>query len=307
MGYRELSPELLARAQKELNEDPKRRDQDIQHIKDWLKKQPHIKARMDDQWLLTFLRGCKFSLERTKEKLDMYYTVRRHLPELFADRDPFSADIQKILSAGVLTKLPQTDAQGRRVILMNVGKLPAGTVSAEAAFRTNFLGLDISLLEDDEAIICGQVVIQDMKDITLGHMTAITPYFMKRVATCFQEAYPLRPKGTHVINVPPGVEKFISLFQSFMKEKLRRRVFIHSSMETLYEHIPKKILPQEYGGEAGPIEEMQNAWKAKVESYSSFFKEDAQYGVDESKRPGKPKTMTDLFGLEGSFRQLSLD
>jgi hypothetical protein len=28
----------------------------------------------DDQRLTTFLRGCKFSLEKVKQKLDMYYS-----------------------------------------------------------------------------------------------------------------------------------------------------------------------------------------------------------------------------------------
>lgn len=46
---RELTPELLVRAKKELNEDPSRRDADIAHIRDWLKKQPHIHANPDDQ------------------------------------------------------------------------------------------------------------------------------------------------------------------------------------------------------------------------------------------------------------------
>lgn len=32
---------------------------------------------------MTFLRGCKFSLERTKEKFDLYYSVRSAAPELF--------------------------------------------------------------------------------------------------------------------------------------------------------------------------------------------------------------------------------
>ena len=34
--------ELEKRAKKELNEDPKRRDKDIKHIKDWINQQPHL-------------------------------------------------------------------------------------------------------------------------------------------------------------------------------------------------------------------------------------------------------------------------
>lgn len=45
MGLRELSPELAKRAQEELNEDPKRIEQDLQALKDWLVKQPHLNAR----------------------------------------------------------------------------------------------------------------------------------------------------------------------------------------------------------------------------------------------------------------------
>lgn len=55
---------------------------------------------LDDQLLLTFLRGCKFSLERTKEKLDMHYTLKTMIPEMFSNRDPFDPEIQKVLSLG---------------------------------------------------------------------------------------------------------------------------------------------------------------------------------------------------------------
>lgn len=37
----------------------------------------------DDQWILTFLRGCKFSLERTKEKIDLFYTLKTSVPEFW--------------------------------------------------------------------------------------------------------------------------------------------------------------------------------------------------------------------------------
>lgn len=45
MQIRTLIPELAKKAQDELNEDPKRIQSDVQHIKDWLSKQPHLRAR----------------------------------------------------------------------------------------------------------------------------------------------------------------------------------------------------------------------------------------------------------------------
>lgn len=45
MSIRPLSKELAAKAKKELGEDPKRVQDDIAYIKDWLKQQKHIKAR----------------------------------------------------------------------------------------------------------------------------------------------------------------------------------------------------------------------------------------------------------------------
>jgi hypothetical protein len=48
-------------------------------------------------------------------------------------------------------------------------------------------------------------------------------------------------------------------------------------------------------------------WMKKMESYKEWFAEQENVKADESKRPGKPKTHDDLFGMEGSFRQLTID
>lgn len=67
-----LTPELLQQAMEKVNEDPKRREADVQAIRDWLKKQPHIIADPCDQLIVNYFRDCKFSLLKTKQKLDMF-------------------------------------------------------------------------------------------------------------------------------------------------------------------------------------------------------------------------------------------
>ncbi|XP_049793758.1 retinol-binding protein pinta-like [Schistocerca nitens] len=306
-GIRPLSPQLEVVAKKELGEEPKRRAKDIQHIRDWMKKQPHLKARTDDQWIVTFLRGCKFSLQRTKEKLDMYYTMKTAAPEFYKNRDPFDPKIQYMLDAGFISYLPKVDKEGRRITVLRLGRLDPKKVTADYLFRLLFMGGDLSLNEDDSAIVCGASVILDLKDTTLAHAAIFTPSAVKKSMAVYQDAYPFRPKAIHFVNTPSFSEAITGLFLPLMKPKLRKRVVIHSKLETLLKHFSKDMLPDIYGGTAGTFEEVTAPWRKQLENFAEYLKEDEKYGTEESKRMGKPKTRSDLFGVEGSFRQLVVD
>lgn len=48
-------------------------------------------------------------------------------------------------------------------------------------------------------------------------------------------------------------------------------------------------------------------WKKKCEDHREFLIAQSKMKTDESKRPGKPKTSDELFGIEGSFRKLNVD
>jgi len=96
---RPISAELQKVAIEELNEDPARIPDDIEALKTWIKQQPYLKARTDDQFLLAFLRGCKYSLEKAKSKIDKYYTLRTRYPDTFVCNDytdPIAKEIFRI-------------------------------------------------------------------------------------------------------------------------------------------------------------------------------------------------------------------
>lgn len=68
------------------------------------------------------------------------------------------------------------------------------------------------------------------------------------------------------------------------------------------------MLPAEYGGDAGTLQDIIDNWEKKINDYRDFFLEDEKnFGTDERKRPGKPRTAKNLFGIVGSFRKLEVD
>lgn len=86
MDIREIPIELLKVAQTELNEVPEKTMIHIETIRDWIKGS-HMKVRSDAQFLLAFLRGCKFDLVKVKQKLELFYSVRQKSPEIMLHRD----------------------------------------------------------------------------------------------------------------------------------------------------------------------------------------------------------------------------
>merc|ERR1711970_645523 len=132
-----LSEELQKKAEEELGEVPSRRAQDIQAIRDWLKKQPHINCPTDDWTILKFLRGCKFSLERTKEKMDMFYTCKTAVPEWFTDRDADNAKMRQLLELGIFLPLGKKDQNGRGIVLIRAAVHDPSTTSMDEVFKSN--------------------------------------------------------------------------------------------------------------------------------------------------------------------------
>lgn len=125
-NIRALSSVLQRKAFDELNEVPANIVKDIDALKQLLHHIPHLRARLDDQFLIAFLRSSKHNVEQAMRKVEMFYTCRTSLPELMMNRDPLEPKILEIIRLGIGLPLPLTDKpDSPRVILIRPGSYDA--------------------------------------------------------------------------------------------------------------------------------------------------------------------------------------
>lgn len=95
----------------------------------------------------------------------------------------------------------------------------------------------------------------------------------------------------------------------FMKKELMDVMHLHSTLDSFLEkHVPKSMMPDEYGGSAGKINDITEKVYSEMQANGQFFVEEEETKrVNEKLRPGKPKTENDLFGTDGNFKQLQFD
>lgn len=228
LAVRPLNPSLQAIAKDQLFEETEKIQENLDAFREWIRKSSYLKARTDDQFLVTFLRGCKYSLERAKQKLDMFYTIRAHLPEMMEGRDPMDAKNHAIIKLGVGLPMPNTETPGSpRLMLIRPGAYDAGVYNIQEVMKVSGLLNDVLMMEDDNMTVAGQIGVIDLAGVTMAHLIQMQPAFVKKMTMLMQDATPIRQKGIHYINAPKGFEQLFNLFKSFMNEKMKTRVRKH--------------------------------------------------------------------------------
>lgn len=202
--------------------------------------------------------------------------------------------------------MPGLTADGKRV---NVAGATA--VDFETPDIANFLKIALMVgdvrLRAETVGVSGDVYVLDASVAILKHFVKVSPSIVKKFFVCVQEAYPVKVKEVHVINATPLVDFIIKWVSPFLKEKIRKRIHVHPDMESLFRYVPRDLLPEEFGGTAGKVHDQMNKWLEELKKEKAWFEKEENVKADESKRPGKPTCHEELFGLDGSFKQLTID
>ncbi|KAG6448418.1 hypothetical protein O3G_MSEX005498 [Manduca sexta] len=167
----------------------------------------------------------------------------------------------------------------------------------------------IDLWQFEEGTWPGFIIIFDLAGMKLGHLSKIDLHVMQQFLFYLQEAMLVKFKGMHFLNAPPFMDKLMMLIRQFMKKELLEVVRIHQiGSDSLDAYFPIQGLPKDAGGQYKSYAECKEEVILKMRANKHYFEEENKKRLSESLRPGKPKTITDIFGgIEGSFKKLEID
>ncbi|XP_021919716.1 uncharacterized protein LOC110829859 [Zootermopsis nevadensis] len=285
--------------------DEERIKEAVKLLKKWLELQPHLPNDYDETRMETLFFRCKASIEKCKQTIDLYYSLRTAIPEIYCNRDPSNPWFKLATSVCCFIPLEQLTENYDRVTIIKCLDGDPSNHHPYDMLKLLFMIVEVRTIEDYNM---ADIFIIDMDNITVSHVVKYTLPVLKKIEVSAMRGFKGRLKGLHLINAPPVVDSAVNAFKSILKPQMAERVHVHrKGSDKLLDYVSPKILPEEYGGEAGSLHDLWTMWKQKLGNYREWFLEQENVKVDESKRPGESFNTSDLFGFEGSFRQLNVD
>ncbi|CAG9861667.1 unnamed protein product [Phyllotreta striolata] len=276
---------------------------DIRTIKDWMKTQHHLPEISSDHQIMNFLLVNKCSIEQTKQKLDMYYTIRQLMPEIYENSNMNSARMKKVSNELYFFPLPKRTEEGHRVSVAKMLSADTENFDFYQYLGYGFNSLEVRIQED---VIFEDIFIIDFENVKLSHIFKVSPFQLKKMVTILEKVYSNKIRQFHFVNCPTFALNAINLMKQLIKPKLAQRVFVHEGVDTLSNNISLKVLPKDYGGLDLPLHELNQMWQIKLAEYKERFNVIDKLKTNEMLRPA-PLKNDEILGYHGNFRKLEMD
>ncbi|VVC37055.1 Cellular retinaldehyde binding/alpha-tocopherol transport,CRAL/TRIO, N-terminal domain,CRAL-TRIO lipid [Cinara cedri] len=281
-------------------------DQDIAIVRHWLDKQPHL-PKTSDEIIYKMLFSLKFRTEKVKLVLENYYTIKDVFPGIYGNLDPTTDTFRKHVDAVYMFPLPKLTPDLSRVLCYRMATTDAKAFCMDSQLKRNEMIWNWCFEKDP--LTLSNVWIFDLTNMdTMAQWAHFNISFMKRVLKINLESKPVRIKKVHFVNVSPIAETTLNFIKHFAPQKFRDRLIFSSSFNGLQEYYPTEMFPNEWGGKAGHIEELNQRMQENLIKSKNWCIEMEHKKVDSSKRIGESKiTDQSIMGIEGNFKKINFD
>ncbi|BES94750.1 SEC14 [Nesidiocoris tenuis] len=282
--------------------------QDIEHLKNWMAKQPHFPNTDHlnlDLWLENQIIIAKNSLERAKLNIDRYFTARTFVPDVFEGRDMLSDGIRQTFDNVTISYLPGLTSKLLRVSIFRIESPDAEHFHFDNIIKRCLMAMEYFLKVGFD--FAGFYVVLDLQNFRLNHLSRINVSFLRSMSVAIK-AYPVSFSAINILNAPTFLEKALALFKPFISAKLYNRVVLLKDIEELQSLIGDIPLPSDYSGTGISQKENSDMMKRELTDNRDYILRTDQAATIESKRLNKSISCSSFEPvLNGSFRKLCID
>lgn len=279
-------------------------DNDVNILKSWISKQRHLPQIEDDLFFELLLLRNKFQMERTKEKIDKYFSMKNVYRDFFESLDPCDENIILATKYFRVAIMPKLTPELRRVIYIEL-KLEDENVFSHAAMTYVLtIAMETQIRMDYTDAI---ELVLDAGGFSMGFLTKIDVSMLHKTTKIFFEAFSGRISGLHILNASSAVEILLSMFKPLLPSKLKDKILVHTDTSDIFNIIPKNCLPSEIGGTGPCGSKSADAFAGALRDESNYIIKRNELASNEDLRIGDRPNQNNLFGIQGTFKQINID
>ncbi|XP_069698195.1 retinaldehyde-binding protein 1-like [Periplaneta americana] len=233
-----------------IEDDQIRVQEAISKLRELVSEEKNLDVRMNDTFMLRYLRWSGFDAKKAFEKMVKVYKFKAKYEKHYCNVSPLA--YKDLLSQNFSNMLEDRDQYGRRVIFINMGALDIESTTFEDCMGILDAWMELAM-EEEESQKNGVVIFVDMAGFPMRLFRFFTPR-LTVICALKEEMRPWIDFEVHIVNTSRLLDTLVSIVFPFLSDRFRRRINFHGQdWESLHKSITPEILPQEYGGRKSEI------------------------------------------------------
>jgi len=254
-------------------ETPVKREESLSRFKELVQRETDLKfPENDGQFLLRFLRVGKYDLKKALDRLKRYYKIREQYKTDYENMKP--SELLPVLKQNIHGILRVREESGCAILFFKFGDWDPEKVNVNDVYKTVMLDLE-KTIDESATQIYGVKLVFDINGFSFSHIKVMRIGILIKFAKMLTGSMPLRIKGIHGVNAPRIFNVIYYTFKMLLTQKLRKRVMLHSSVESLHESVSRECLPSDLGGSQPEFDNSEHVqqlldWEPTWEKYMTY-------------------------------------
>uniref|UniRef100_A0A1B0FEF4 CRAL-TRIO domain-containing protein n=1 Tax=Glossina morsitans morsitans TaxID=37546 RepID=A0A1B0FEF4_GLOMM len=244
------------------NNDDAAYEAKIDYLQKWFEDNKKLPKKVDRLLLKRFYQCMYENMEDTQKRIEINYLIRNRHPHIFLIRDPNDASSHQTFEYADMVPLPGLTKEKYKITFFRLNdpdpKKMKFTEDTKAYIMVTDCRFCMPDLADADCLSEGELQIFDMTGFNVKHVGRLSIASLHIYMKFLNQAFPVRIKHIHMINCPSYLDTLISVLRPFISNEVFKLIYFHTTrIDTLYEHVPRELLPDEYGGFAGKLSDLK--------------------------------------------------